>query len=60
MKVPDNEIPAEMNWADYCDALSNERFLRAVNDRKPSRGSEHHAGVAEDENTPLAKVEPLA
>lgn len=30
MNNPDTAIPEEMNWVDYCDALSNEQFfLRA-------------------------------
>ena len=59
MKIPNNDIPADMNWADYCDALSNERFLRTINDRKTSQGPEHHASVAEDEESHVAKVSPL-
>jgi hypothetical protein len=30
MKIPNNDIPPDMNWADYCDALNNERFLRKI------------------------------
>jgi hypothetical protein len=59
MEIPNTEVPEEMNWADYCDALRNERFLRAVYDRKPLQGSEHLASVAEDENSDLAKGGPL-
>jgi len=59
MKIPNNDIPADMNWADYCDALSNERFLRTVYDRKTFQTPEHHASVAEDEGSHVTKVSPL-
>jgi hypothetical protein len=59
MKIPNNDIPADMNWADYCDALSNERFLRTVYDRKTFQDPEHQASVAEDEESHVAKVSPL-
>ncbi len=33
MAVPDHHHPAEMNWADYWDSLSNEYFaLRAASE----------------------------
>jgi hypothetical protein len=60
MKITDNEIPEEMNWADYCDALSNERFLKVVYDRKPSQRPQHHASVTAEENSDRVKVEPLS
>jgi hypothetical protein len=59
MKIPNNDIPPDMNWADYCDALNNERFLRKIHDRKTSQDPEHHASVPKDEQTHLANVSPL-
>jgi len=59
MNIPNNDIPADMNWADYCDALSNERFLRTVYDRKTFQGPERHARAAEDEESQATKVSPL-
>lgn len=59
MNIPNNDIPADMNWADYCDALSNERFLRKVHDQKTLRVPERRAKLVEDEESRVAKVSPL-
>ncbi len=52
MKAPNNEIPQEMNWADYCDALRSEYFVGSVKGRKPLQGLPQPAGVAEAEKSP--------
>jgi hypothetical protein len=40
MKAADSKIPTEMNWADYCDMLTNERFARRTQPPKPAPTSE--------------------
>jgi len=37
MKVNDNSIPDDMNWADFCDALVNEAWLEAQSKRSSVR-----------------------
>jgi hypothetical protein len=36
-----NQIPEDMNWADYVDALNNERFSWRATERRRSRTSQH-------------------
>lgn len=37
MKSPGTQIPENMNWADYCDALRAEPWLRLQNELRPER-----------------------
>ena len=30
MSIPDHQIPEDMNFADYCDALRNESYRRST------------------------------
>jgi hypothetical protein len=41
MKSPDGQTPVEMNWVDYCDALSNASFALRMQPPKTARASEH-------------------
>ena len=50
MNNPDTAIPEEMNWVDYCDALSNEQFFLRAPASKPAvitdSSPEHAAFIA--------------
>lgn len=43
-----NQIPEDMNWADYCDALLKERYsLRAATRQRRLKSTERDAHEAE-------------
>lgn len=41
MKSPEKQIPQDLNWADYFDALNNERFSWPAIERRRSRNPGH-------------------
>lgn len=43
MKAPDSQAPLEMNWVDYCDALSNGHIWPRAQLQKPSQVPQHTA-----------------
>ena len=57
MTLSDTQIPEDLNWADYCDALDAERWLRRIAARRlqlvrhsvPAGKIQPHAGGEKSE-----------
>jgi len=51
MKNSDTQIPEDLNWADYCDALHAERWLRLYG-AKRRQDATHRAPAMETGSMP--------
>ncbi len=47
MNLPDSQMPREMNWVDYCDALREKQFFPRARSQTPLRVPEHFPDPAE-------------